>query len=143
MWSGHSYVGKAMRPKSLPPQIHQRTYFHKQQRLRWKQTIERRERTFLHFLDLRLLLIDCRAQQREDDTRLRVDSDGCDQHLAAALHHVRATENHRIRVAALFHVVRLAGQRGLINLEERGEPFYFYPLKSYNASVTPTFRSLL
>lgn len=63
-------------------------------------------RTFLHFLDLGLLLVDGRPEQREDDTRLGVDADGGDQHLAGTLHHVGAGEHHRVVALAFLHMVR-------------------------------------
>lgn len=61
--------------------------------------------TFLHLPDLRLLLIDGSSQQREDDAGLRINTDRSDQHLTAALHHVRATKYHRIVVLTLLHVI--------------------------------------
>lgn len=70
----------------------------------------RTSRTFFHLLDLGLLLVHGGAQQRKDDSSLRVHADRGNQHLAAALHHVSATEHHRIAVATFFHVVRFSGQ---------------------------------
>merc|ERR1719188_2145261 len=49
------------------------------------------------------------AEQGEDDAGLRVDADGRDEDLAAALHDVRAGEHHRVAVGALLDVVGLAG----------------------------------
>lgn len=46
--------------------------------------------TFPLLLYLLLLFVHRRSQQREDDTRLRVHSDGCHQHLTTAFHHVRS-----------------------------------------------------
>uniref|UniRef100_A0A2M4CFN2 Putative secreted protein n=1 Tax=Anopheles marajoara TaxID=58244 RepID=A0A2M4CFN2_9DIPT len=46
-------------------------------------------RILLLLLRCRLVLVDGRSEQREDDTGLRVDTDGRHHHLAAALHHVR------------------------------------------------------
>lgn len=45
--------------------------------------------TFPLLLYLLLLFVHRRSQQREDDTRLRVHSDGRHQHLTTAFHHVR------------------------------------------------------
>lgn len=67
-------------------------------------------RTFFGALLLLLvcLLLDG-AEQGEDDAGLRVDADGRDDDLAAALHDVRAGEHHGVELGALRHVVRLAG----------------------------------
>ena len=67
-------------------------------------------RTFFGPLLLLLvgLLLDG-AEQGEDDACLRVDADGRDDDLAAALHDVRAGEHHGVAVGALLHLVRLAG----------------------------------
>jgi hypothetical protein len=61
--------------------------------------------TFLHLLDLLFLLVNGGAQQREDDTGLRVDTDGGDQHLTAALHDMGAGQHHRIERFTFFHMI--------------------------------------
>lgn len=57
------------------------------------------------------------AHQSHDDARLGVHAHRSHDHLAAALHHVRAGEKDGIAVGRLLHVVRLAGQRGLVQPE--------------------------
>lgn len=61
--------------------------------------------TFLHFLNLLLLLINSGSQQREDDARLRVDADGGHQHLPGTFHHVRTGKYHRIERFPLLNMI--------------------------------------
>ena len=56
------------------------------------------------------------AEQGHDDAGLRADADGGDEHLAAALHDVRAGEEHG-PVDVLLDEVRLAGETRLVDLE--------------------------
>ena len=51
------------------------------------------------------------------NVNLRVDSDGRNQDLAAALHDVGAGEDHRVLVDTLVDLVGLAGQTAFINLK--------------------------
>lgn len=64
-----------------------------------------RQLTLLHLFDGLLLFVDGRAEEREDDAGLGVHADGGDDHLAAALHHVRSRQQHRIEVFALLDVI--------------------------------------
>lgn len=84
---------------------------------------EGRARTFFHLLDLRFLLVNCRAQQGEDDASLRVHPDRRYQHFTWAFHHVGAWQNHGVKRFALLDVIRLSRKRRFINLQKNNNKY--------------------
>lgn len=56
------------------------------------------------------------TEQCHDDTSLRVNTNGSDEHLSAALHDMGAGEEHGL-IGALLDQIRLAGERRLVDLE--------------------------
>lgn len=73
--------------------------------------------TFPFLLDFLLLLIGSSTKEREDDTRLWVDTDGSHEHFPTPFHHMRPGQHHWVKRLPFLHMIWLSGQRRFVYFE--------------------------
>lgn len=74
--------------------------------------------TFLHFFDRLLLFINGSSEKSENNTSLRVNTNGCYNHFSTSFHDMSSRQEHWVKMFSLFHVIGFTSKWWFINLKQ-------------------------